>query len=175
MCIDTNKNPVLYSVCTLLAYKISQEYYNNVHYVWCTTCFDCLSQPPTSNPQTIVIRYLEQVVKGDRHSKEIEDNMAGIIAGAKCKLKEKVITKKQYDEIRSLVAVARYESFFPVIYIINSDKVKNKCIEVDQYECASDTSEEYRIEELKADEFQIINMKDVLFGIVNAIDKKAGE
>ena len=32
---------------------------------------------------------------------------------------------------------------------------------MDKYDCASDTSEEYRIEELKVDEFLVINMKDV--------------
>jgi hypothetical protein len=175
MSFDSNNTPVLYSICTLLAYRISQQYYNKVHYVWCTTKFDSLSQPPTANPQTIARRYLEQVTKGDRHATEIDKNIAGILNGAKSKLSQGVINEKQYEDIRSIVANSWYEAFFPVIYIIYSDKVKDKCIKVNEYDCASDSSIEYKIVDLEESEFGIINLKDVTFGIAKAVDKKAGE
>lgn len=175
MDIDPTSTPVLYSIGTLLACKISQAYYNNVHYVWCTTKYDSLSQPATANPQTIARRYLEQITKGDRHAVEIEKNIAGILRGAKSKLDQGVINKKQHKQIRDLVGQAKYESFFPVIYIIYSEKVKDKCEKVKEYDCASDSSVEYLITDLEEGDFNIINIQDTLFGVVKAVDKKAGD
>lgn len=175
MGMDVNKNPFLYSVGTLLAYKIAKKYYKNIHYIWCTTEFNSLKQPPTSNPATICKRYLEQITTGDRHTVEIENNVAGILKGAKAKLNSGVISKKEYNEIRSAVSAAEYEAFFPVLYIVESKKVKNRYIEVAARERASDDAIEYKIEDLNENEFKIISFIDFLSGVVNIVDKKAGE
>ncbi len=175
MGLDVNKTPFLYSVGTQLAYKIEKKYYGNIHYVWCTTEFNSSKQPPTSNPATICKRYLEQITTGDRHTKEIENNIVGILKGARAKLNSGVINKSTYNEIRSIVSAAEYEAFFPIIYIIDSKKVKNKYIEVVVRERASDDAVEYRIEDLKENEFEIISFKDILSGVVNLVDKKVGE
>lgn len=174
MGLDVQKNPFLYSVGTHLAYKIAKRYYKNVHYVWCTTAFNDLKQPPTSNPSTICKRYLEQIATGDRHTKEIENNIAGILRGAKAKLDSGIIGKKEYNEIRSIVSAAEFESFFPVLYIIESEKVKNKCIEVSDADKASADAVEYKIEDLMEYEFEIIFFKDILGGLINVADKKVG-
>lgn len=166
MNIDANKTPVLYSINTQLAYSISKRYYNNIHFVWCTAEFNNLKQPPTSNPQTICNRFLEQVTKGDIHAKEIEANIAGILRGANCKLNEKVISEKQFERIRHIVDVAEYKLFFPLIYIIHTDKVLHKIIEVRKEDCASETSVEYKIERLEEGEFDVIKLEDVLHNIV---------
>ena len=42
-------------------------------------------------------------------------------------------------------------------------------------ERASDDAVEYKIEDLKENEFEIISFKDILSGIVNIADKKVGE
>lgn len=175
MGLDVKKNPFLYSVGTQLAYKIAKRYYKNVHYVWCTTKFNSSKQPPTSNPATICKRYLEQIATGDRHTKEIENNMAGILKGAKMKLGCGIISKKEYNEIRSIVSVSEYEAFFPLLYIVDSKKVKDKCVEVVVEERASDAAVEYKIEDLNENEFEIISFKDVLSGIINIVDKKVGK
>lgn len=175
MDLDVEKKPFLYSVGTQLAYKIAKRYYGNVHYVWCTTEFNSLKQPPTSNPATICKRYLEQITTGDRHTKEIENNVAGILKGAKTKLDSGVISEKEYDEIRSIVAVAEYEAFFPILYIVKSKNVKDRYVEVAVRERASDDAVEYKIEDLKENEFEIISFKDILNSIVNIVDKKVGE
>lgn len=167
--------PVLYSVGTDLAYKISKRYYDNTHYVWCTTKFNSSVQPPTSNPQTICRRFLEQIKTGDRHAFEIDKNKSGILSGAHIKKKEGVITEEQFKEIRDIVSKAEYESFFPVIYIIYTDKVQHKCIEVEKFQCASDNSVEYRIEKLEAGEFDAILIKDMLHGIIEVVERKAGD
>ena len=93
MGLDVKNNPFLYSVGTQLAYKIAKRYYKNIHYVWCTTEFNSSKQQPTSNPATICKRYLEQITTGDRHTKEIENNIAGILNVAKAKLYGGVIIK----------------------------------------------------------------------------------
>ena len=175
MGMDIEKNSFLYSVGTQLAYKIAKRYYKNIHYVWCTTEFDSLKQPPTSNPATICRRYLEQIVTGDRHTKEIENNIAGILKGAKAKLSSGVISKKEYNEIRSIVSVAEYEAFFPILYIVDSKKVKDRCVKVLLQERASDDAVEYKIEDLREDEFEIILFKDILSGVVKIVDKKVGK
>lgn len=175
MGLDTKQNPILYSIGTHLAYKIAKRYYKNVHYVWCTTEFNASKQPPTSNPSKICKRYLEQITTGDRHTKEIENNITGILRGAKAKFDSGIIDKKEYNEIRGIVSAAEYESFFPMLYIIESEKVKNKCIEVSVADRASDSAVEYKVEDLTEDEFEPIFFKDILDGIVEVVDKKVGE
>lgn len=175
MGLDIKNNPFLYSVGTQLAYKIAKRYYKNIHYVWCTTEFNSSKQPPTSNPATICKRYLEQITTGDRHTKEIENNIAGILKGGKAKLNSGVISKKEYNEIRSIVSAAEYEAFFPILYIVESKKIKDRYVEVVVEERASDDAVEYKIEDLKENEFEIISFKDILSGIVNIADKKVGE
>lgn len=175
MGLDSNKKPLLYSVGTQLAYKIERNYYNDIHYVWCTTDFNDLRQPPTSNPSKICKRYLELISTGDRHAVEINNNISGILRGAKAKYDSRVISKKEYNKIKTLVSAARYDAFYPVIYIIQSDKVKDRCIEVTAADRASDSAVEYRIEDMKPGEFEIVFAKDFLDGILKVVDKEAGE
>lgn len=175
MSLDSDRYPFLYSTGTLLSYRIAKKYYNDTHYVWCTTKFNSKLQPPTSNPLTICRRYLEQSVTSDRHSHEIEQNKAGILKGAKIKYDNNIITKKQYIEIRSIVNSSEYKDFLPVIYIINSSKIKHKCKEIETEKKASDSSVEFIIEDLKYDEFEIIKIKDIIDSIINVSDKRAGE
>lgn len=175
MGLDIKQNPILYSIGTHLAYKIAKRYYKNVHYVWCTTEFNGPKQPPTSNPSIICKRYLEQITTGDRHAMEVENNITGILRGAKAKFDSGIINETEYNEIRGIVSVAEYESFFPMLYIIESEKVKNKCMEVSAADKASDNAVEYKIEDLTENEFEPIFFKDILGGIVEVADKKVGE
>ena len=162
--MNIRKSPFLYSAGTLLAYTIAKEYYANTHYVWCTTKFNSLQQPPTSNPATICRRFLEQIRTRDRHTQEIQNNIVGILNGAKKKFESGVITEEQYNAIKEIVAGASYsyEAFFPVLYIIESRKVKERCEEVPVIEKASDEAVEYRIRDLKEGEFELISFKDII-------------
>ena len=85
------------------------------------------------------------------------------------------MTLKSYNEIRSIVSVADYEAFFPLLYIVESKKVKERCVEVATEDRASDNAVEYKIEDLKENEFEIVSFKDILSGVVNIVDKKVGE
>ena len=175
MALDASKNPILFSVGTFFSYRIAKRYYHNVHYVWCAFHFDDKEQPPTSNPLTIAKRYIEQVTGGDRHTAEIDANKVGILKGADIKHNAGIITKKQLKEIKQLVALADYEQFLPVLYVIKSERVQKRCEEVDISKRASDRSAEYIISDLQEDEFEIVDLRKLLDGIVSPEDKKAGE
>lgn len=72
------------------------------------------------------------------------------------------------------MALAEYKDFLPVIYVVNSSKVKGRCLEVSLPERASDESVEYKIEALRREEFQIIFLADALGGTLEIPDKKVG-
>ena len=163
------KDFLLYSTVTTLAYKIAKEYYNNVHYVWCTDSFDALLQPGTSNPRTLCSRYLEQIITQDRHATEIKNNKAGILKGATSKLREGIITVEQYDEIKIKVNYAPMEEFYPVVYLIDKRTVKKRLKIVNPNDKASDASIEYIIADLKRNEFEIIHTKSMLASIIDPI------
>jgi hypothetical protein len=159
--------PVLYSTCTQLAYKINEKYYNDIHFVWCAPAFNCINQPTTSDPQTICNRFLEIATKGDRHLRnEITEYISGVLRGANYKKNKGIITQEQFNCIGASLVEPNFEAFFPVIYIIYTDKVKNKIKLVNPKDCASNESKEYKIENLKRNEFSIIDLKDLLHNII---------
>ena len=164
------KELLLYSTGTKLSYKINKKYYNNIHFVWCTESFDAALQPGTSNPRTLCTRYLEQIIKNDKHALEISNNKTGILKGATIKLEEGVIDKTQYDEICAKVACAENEDFYPVIYLINKKAVSKRLKIVDSKDKANNTSIEYIIEDLQQNEFELIKLEDVLSGVVYPIE-----
>lgn len=171
----TIKAPLLYSVGTKLAYKINNRYYKGSHYVWCADSFNSKEQPPTSNPCTIIKRYLEQISSGDRHTVEINNNIAGILKGAKAKLEDGVIDEVQYEEIRALVSLADYKAFFPMLYIIETNKVRNKCNAVPTKDRASDDSFEYKITSLQNGEYHIVDFEPILSELIPIADRKVGD
>lgn len=161
---------LLYSTGTALAYKIAKEYYNNEHYVWCTEAFDAALQPGTSNPRTLCSRYLEQILKNDRHATEINNNKAGILKGAKAKFDQGIINEDQHREIAARVAYASNEDFYPVIFLINKRAVKKRLIIVNPHDKASNSSIEYIITDLKRNEFELIRTKDILAGVAYPVE-----
>lgn len=164
-------NFLLFSTGTALAYNIAKDYYGNVHYVWCTEAFDATLQPGTSNPRTLCARYLDQILKKDRHATEINNNKVGILKGAHCKLEDGIITQEQFDEISARVAYSQDEEFYPVIYLIDKRAVKNRLREVLPEDKASIHSIEYIIPDLKRNEFEIIHLKNILAGVVTPIEE----
>ena len=164
------KEFILYSTNTELAYEIAKEYYNRTFFVWCTDSFDAMLQPGTSNPRTLCTRYLEQIIKRDRHAFEINNNKAGILKGATAKLQQGVITAEQHKEISARVAYARMEDFYPMVFLINRKLVKGRLEIVEKEEAASNSSIEYIIKDLKWNEFEIIRVKNMLSGVVYPLD-----
>ncbi|MDE7325929.1 MAG: hypothetical protein K2N63_06615 [Lachnospiraceae bacterium] len=100
--------------------------------------------------------------------------MVGILVGAKAKLDACIIGKKDYNDIRKIVSMAEYKDFLPILYVIDSRKVKDRCIEVEKTAKANDSSIEYRIEDLTEDEFEKILFFDVIGDLVHVSDEKVG-
>lgn len=170
MAVKKPKDLLLYSTNTELAYRIAKEYYNNIFYVWCTDTFDAALQPGTSNPRTLCSRYLDQILKNDRHAVEIKQNKAGILKGASEKLKQGVITDKQYEEISVRVAYAEMTAFYPVVFLIDRRSVSSRLEIVEPKDAASNHSVEYILKDLKWNEFEMIRLKDVLAGVISPVE-----
>jgi hypothetical protein len=158
------KSPLLlYSTNTWLAYKIAQLYYKDVHYVWCTSYFNSNSAPaydfivpPSSSPGAIYRNYYNDVRAGDKHSAIIAQNKAGILRGANCKEKARVITKKQKAEIYGIISEAEIRDFKPLLFIIPFTLITKLIRDVPIAERAHSLSVEYRIEYLPRKYFDIV-------------------
>jgi hypothetical protein len=155
----------LYSTNTWLAYIISQVFYNQEHYVWCSPYFNAASipaseqtTPPSSTPGKIYKLLLDDVISGDRHSTKIKSNKAGIRRGANYKLIEGVITEKKRLEIYATVSKAQIMEFRPIIYVIPYSLVANLVTEVPVHERSHPLSNECKIQRLPRQYFDIIDI-----------------
>jgi len=153
----------LYSTNTTLAYKINVQYYNDIHYVWCSPNFGSSKltpgismNPPSSRPLAIYHRLLDDVDNGDTHSDAISRNKIGLQRGAEVKLSKGIITKSQQDEILYMVSNAPIIEFKPLIYTIHYNDVKGLVREVPIAYKANPTAIEFLIEELPGTEFEPI-------------------
>lgn len=61
--------------------------------------------------------------------------------------------------ILSTISLARYNDFCPVIYVIDTRRVIDKCIEVNSKDKARYNSIEYKITNLDINEFELIQTK----------------
>jgi hypothetical protein len=154
---------ILYSVNSWLAYRISENYYDSEHYVWCAPVFDARSQyardwhvPPTSSPSEIYNGLVEDVRRRDRHSAKIAQNKIGIIRGANVKRSLGIITKMQEKEIAAVVKAAETADFAPLIYVIPYQLVVKKLKMVPVAERAHPLSTEFIIQRLPRRCFDVI-------------------
>jgi len=154
---------LLYSANSSLARLISDRYYGDRHYVWCSPYFGfdqtlgSLRQAASSTPIAIYKEFLKAVRTSDGHNAQIKQNRAGLLKGAYEKHRRGVISDEDRDEIAELVELANIGSFAPLIYVIPYHLVEKKAKKVGIRDLASPTSIEYRIEELDHDEFHILS------------------
>lgn len=155
---------LLYSTNTWLAFIVAENYYNGMHYVWCTPRFgDSRSVPsgdvvlpPSSRPYEIYRRLHEEVHSGDRHSPKVSDNKAGILRGAAYKREAGVINEQQESDIAAIVERAELMDFRPLLYQIPYEPVSALLREVPISKKAHPLSKEYIIEELPRNCFEPI-------------------
>jgi len=171
----TNRPVFLFSQTTKLAYDINEKFYKNYHYVWCSEYIHRTNQPPTSDPISRCERLLQIITTGDRHAPEIDIHLAGILAGAEAKLKSKVISKEQRKLIGTYLNTVGYKDFMPIIYIIDYNKVKDRCMYINSKDKASDSSSEILITDLKPNEYTVIDMNDLLHNVINISEWNRGE
>jgi hypothetical protein len=154
---------VLYSATTLLAFRISQLYYRDIHYAWCSPVFDGREHsdlesgvPPTSSPYEIYLAFRQESERSDRHGPRILENRAGILRGAAVKRESGTISKDQEDEIAAIVHAADYRYFRPMIFVIPFASVQDRVQPVPVLQRASLLSSEVIIPHLPRHLFDII-------------------
>lgn len=164
--IDPEKTPILFSICTKKAFEINSDFYKGLHYVWCAPFFTDPNQPPTSNPLTIYNTLEDIIFHKDIHATEIENNKAGLLRGVQSREKEGIITSKEREFIEfDINRDQKKENYYPVIYVIPVQTLadyKKRCKKQAKEDCASANSIEYKITDLKADEFYLIDLSDSL-------------
>lgn len=148
-----------------MAYRISEFYYSNKHFVWCSPFFDGdeipkhdFTVPPSSTPKKIGQILADDILYSDRHSDKIGSNKKGLIKGAQIKLELGVINKNEYDDIIKIVNEAQIRDFRPLLYLIPFVNVKHQIKKVDVSDRAHPLSEEYIIEELDRKSFDLISL-----------------
>jgi len=156
---------VLYSTNTLLAYRIAERFYNQTHYVWCVPN-DTRSHPsthepvpPTSNPIKIYKSLLQSIAGNDRHCPKIAQNRLGLLHGAEQRFANKEINEHQLEEIISAINDAPLGEFHPVFYVIPYQMVRDRVIHPHVNERASVLSPEVRIDDLRSNEFDILELE----------------
>jgi hypothetical protein len=145
---------VFYSTNTLLAYNISQTYYKQNHFVWCTPHFgswdgaEDYTVPESSSPKEIFKDLFKAVYSMDKHSPSIRSNKLGLRRGVAAKRESGDITEQQAKEILSVIKEADCPFFRPFLYVIPYSLVKNRLIELPPTSRANPLSVEYKILEL---------------------------
>lgn len=157
----THSDDFLFSVNSYLAYKINQEYYCGVHYVWCASAFNDPDAPASSNPSEIMRNYQKSVRSEDVHSLIINQNKIGILRGIDAKRDCETITSDQRDELINIVAGAQIAYFRPMLYVVNRQQIGDRLERVPLERRAAPFSKEYIVSDLLAREFTIIDSKDV--------------
>jgi len=154
---------ILYSVNTWLAYRINERYYAGLHYAWRAPVFDYESRyareialSATSNPVTIYRGLRDETATGDRHSAKVKDNKLGIIRGATLNRAEGLINASQEREIIYIVDKAETTDFRPLLYLIPFSSVASIVSEVPVDKRAHPLAQEYLIERLPRDRFDVI-------------------
>ena len=147
-----------YSINTVLSQKITEKYFNNVYHVWCASSFACNGNPPSSNPKNIYLRLLEDTNGDDKHSTKIKENKAGLKKAGRAKKEAGIINDTQFNALKTMINNAGTNDFRPLIYIVQADKVKDIVKEVEIKIMARPLGEEYLIEELQREHFDIIDI-----------------
>ena len=155
---------ILYSTNTWLAWAIAERYYGGVHFAWCSPVYDGRNAashvriPPSSSPADLYRLLLDEMERGEQHSKLMQDKRDGIMRGADAKRAEGVISDAAREEIRDTVERAHPKDLRPVLYVIPYDRVRGSVVEVSVRERAHPLSEEYRVEMLPRECFDVLEL-----------------
>jgi hypothetical protein len=153
---------VLYSATSLLAYTIGQKYYQEVHYVWCAPLSGSdrygVANPPSSDPLAICWRFFDDIKGGDQHSALVEANRRGLIRGASVKEGQGVIDQQTREVIELVVKSAALTDFSPLLLVIPFASVSTIVKPADILARARVTSEEYIIENLPRNCFDVLEV-----------------
>ena len=155
---------LLYSTNVYLKLLIQERYRNNLHYVWCSDCFDSTKlagyssgalNAPSSNPVEIYKELKRDVERGDLHSSKIRDQRATFKSLAVKWQLAGEITKFQEQEIIYMVDNALIKLWRPLIYVIPRTSIQARLQLVPLSQRAS-FADEFIIPDLARLEFDLI-------------------
>jgi hypothetical protein len=153
---------LLYSTVTSLAYHLGQRYYGEMHYVWCAPARRAdqyvSNNPPSSDPLAIYWSLLREIKGNDGHSSKINDNRHGLILGANGKEKQGVIDSRTRELIEAVIGRATINDFRPLFLAMPYAMVKPLICAPGVGNIASATSQEYIIESLPRECFDILEL-----------------
>jgi hypothetical protein len=147
---------ILYCQKTLIDLKIAERFYVDMHYCWVTTEFDKKDNPTSSNPKKRYEILKNDVDSGDLDSLMIKQNKSGMKNGANKLRLDGIISVQQESEIIDIIDGALINHFKPKILVIPYDLVKLDLRPVSPNKRANTLSDEYIIEKLSRDKFDII-------------------
>jgi hypothetical protein len=160
------ENLLYYSTNSYLSYWITKQFYNGQFYVWCSPVFnpsslDSLNPyikiPHSSSPFNIYKTFDDAVKTNDNGCLKIKENKAGLKKGALVNYQQEHITIEEFNRINELIDMVEITHFRPLIYLI-PNRIEHSRVEIVPInETASSLSTEYRISDLKIDEFEIIS------------------
>ena len=149
---DIKVNAIGYSCQVLLALYINKKYYKDKHYVWFSQAFNPIMNGDSSNPLLLYL-WLDRAVKwGDVNHPKIKDLKAGLQSGVDAKYHAGEITDDEAAKLKADIASADISWFRPQILKINVDKIDEQQITTN----GALFPDEYLVEELHRDEFEII-------------------
>lgn len=160
--VDPKRHRFLYSTQTWLAYAISERYYHGKHFVYCSPVFSPRRQeapaPLSSSPRALYHRLASAVSRGDRHEPAIRSVMTGLSRTAASKLGADEITVDEQREITTIVELAQVTDFRPLLYVIQFSAVAHLAMEVPAAQRAHPLGEEYVLNDLGRDHFDVIEL-----------------
>lgn len=153
---------IVYSCITKLAYNLGQNFYGGVHYVWCAPrpAPDRFGwrNPDSSDPLAIYRHVLKAIQDGDGHSPLIEQNRRGLLFGAQTKEQQGVINAATRQRIEAVVKLAPLSDFSPLLLVMPYAAVCDIIRQADLEHTARPTSEEYIIEALPRNSFDVLEL-----------------
>jgi hypothetical protein len=114
--------------------------------------------PPSSSPLAIYRALHEDVKHNDHHSAKIEANRQGLVRGADMKLAAGAIDDRAASEIAEITRLASVADFRPLLYVIPYALVDRDAKEVPVAQRAHPLSDEFQIESLSRECFDIIEL-----------------
>lgn len=156
---------ILYSTNTHLKFVLQRDYFGGSHYAWCSPVFDSrtlgrysagASLPPSSDPASIYRELFEATKRTDSHSAKIKEQKATLMGLAVKFSEAQKITDLARDEVIEIVRTAPFSEWRPLLYLIPHTEDLRPRIKDVPYNRRAGRELEYIVEDLKPEEFHVI-------------------
>lgn len=160
---------ILYSTNCLLAYRVNQLYYDDMHYIWAASeagtevdADPLLANPPTAQPMHLYKQLALESQSGDLHGLFINKQKIGIRRGAQVKYETNLISAKSREKVFKMVEMSVPADFKPYLYEMAYDDVKHLIREPKVGKRSHPCSAEYLIEALPRSLFRVHDFTDLM-------------